>query len=468
MRQLRIVVCVWMGVMGMAASAQPVLSTRKILEGYLVYQDLKQKNVYYYAPGDLGLVRNSEGKPDFQLVQMRYTGSSAYGDAGEKRFRNLLQFTVAMPALTAEQALAIRKGLAPGGNVALRPLPIRRIVSSLVTPLGENAEKRFERIGSDGAFEAVSDASEGLKNAFWTQRTYTLKLNNHESQLLWEQIEKGQLALSLNYAFYADAVLGNNGDMHSSGLTAAQREGLPELPTDTAVQTLAIKGNALNIEIDPAKWPDLMRKIDINEDLPPGYAALEIRCYDLAENLRPDLFRKSVEIRATGVGGQPVNIRTEFSRTKPDLQSRSIKFPFAVKMTQPWQYRVEEIDLEGNRTVGEWVIQRSWTDLLDITTPEAQNAFVQRLIEVEFDAKAFEQAGWTSASVEIYYLYRGAELQAVATFDPNTPILPLSIRSDRDQPVRYRTVCVNATYGERKPGPVNVLTDTYLFVSPGN
>ncbi|TAE53995.1 MAG: hypothetical protein EAZ89_07005, partial [Bacteroidetes bacterium] len=390
-----------------ALKAQPVLSSRQILSGFLIYRDFKDKNVFYFAPGDLKLALSPEGKPEFQLLQMRYTGSSSYGDAGDKHFRNLVQLTVVMEAMTVAQATSIRQALAPGANITLRPMPIRRIESSLVTPIGKDSEVRYERIGSGGAFEAVSATSESNRSAYWTQRTFSLKLDAHEAQILWEQIEKGQLALSLNYAFYADALVGNQGEIMISGTKPLPGNLLPETPQlDTAVQVYAVKSNALSILIDPVKWPELLRKIDINEDAPPAYAALEVKCYDFSDDLRPDLFRKSMEIRATGVSGQPVSVRVDFSKATPDLYSRSIRFPYAVKMTQPLQYRVEEVDIEGNKTSQNWVIQASWSDLLDITTPETNNAFEKRTLEFEIDTEAFTQAGIPSLVLEVRYVYR--------------------------------------------------------------
>ncbi len=439
-------------------SAQPVLSSRQLLSGFEVYKDLKDHNLYYYAPGDLALVRNDEGKPAFQLVEMRYAGSSSYGDAGNQHFRNLVQFTIEMQSMTAAQAEAIKQAIAPSKTIALRPIPIQRIESLLVTTVGENSEKRYQKVGSGGAFEETNAAAKG---GYWTQRTFTLKLDNHEAQLLWGQIEKGQLALSLNYAFYVEAVEGYDGQVFSGGNLKPSGDPIT-LEKDSTVQVVPVKSNSFALYIDPVKWPELMKKIDINEDMPPAYAALEVKCYDLADGLRPDLFRKTIEIKAMGVGGQPVSIRTEFSRTNPDLYSRSIRFPFAVKMTQPLQYRIEEINLEGEKTIGNWITSTSWADLLDITTPNLNNSFVKSAFEVEFEPT--EQA---TLGLELRYVYRGQGMRNVIQGSATSSIVPLTVVHDRSQPIRYR-VMQTSENGAPVFGEEKVLADTYLFISSGN
>src|SRR5688500_13901883 len=76
--------------------AQPTAIAKQLLDDIEVYQDLKHNNLYYYAPGNLNLAFEADGKPKFQLVEMRYTGSSSYGDNGEKRFMNVVQFSISM------------------------------------------------------------------------------------------------------------------------------------------------------------------------------------------------------------------------------------------------------------------------------------------------------------------------------------------------------------------------------------
>ncbi|MEK7257537.1 MAG: hypothetical protein AAB316_22470, partial [Bacteroidota bacterium] len=76
--------------------AQPVLRSVQTIDGRKVFQDLKQKNVFYLAPGNLRLATEGDGKPRFQLLEMRYTGTACAGTGQEKRFTNLVQLTIKM------------------------------------------------------------------------------------------------------------------------------------------------------------------------------------------------------------------------------------------------------------------------------------------------------------------------------------------------------------------------------------
>src|SRR5688500_3273146 len=110
---------------------QPVTSSKRNVAGIEVYQDFKNKDLFYYAPGDLKLALEPDGKPEFQLLEMLYTGSSAYGDQGKNHFMNVVQFTVIMEQAAADALTTVREELG-NRNVDLRPLPIRSIEAFLV------------------------------------------------------------------------------------------------------------------------------------------------------------------------------------------------------------------------------------------------------------------------------------------------------------------------------------------------
>ncbi len=52
----------------------------------------------------------------------------------------------------------------------------------------------------------------------------------------------------------------------------------------------------------------------------------------------------------------------------PDVYAATIFFPHAVRLDMPYQYRMLEIDFDGNVRPGIWQERDDWTEILDITT----------------------------------------------------------------------------------------------------
>lgn len=384
------------------ASAQPMARDRKTVGDVEIYPDFKDRKVWYFAPGKLSLAAGPDGKPQFQLLEMRYTGTAATGNSGEKRFMNVVQFTVGMEQLTGEAMSALKKEL--GNGVDLRPIPIQSIEAILVAPVSGASGGAYTRIGATGSFQAGVHEARGT--GYWTERTFTVKLENHEAQLVWDQVAAGQLALSLSYAFYAHVVPGTKGDVQTSGAGASDVVDDDMLAADTVAVPHIIRADAFPVRVDVAKWPDLIRKIDLNEGVPPAYAALEVRCYDFTNDLRPDLAIKSVEIRATGVSGAMVTLPAKkFMRSKPDINAFQVQFPYAVKLTEPFSYRIVEYTLEGNREEGDWITRDAWVGILDITTDEVARRFERRSIEVE--VPQLDAGVIVKAVAVLHYDYRG-------------------------------------------------------------
>jgi hypothetical protein len=425
--------------------AQPVAHGKQEISGLELFGDFRNDNLFYYAPGKLKLALDPDGKPKFQLLEMRYTGTAATGDSGEKRFMNVVQFTVSMDQVSAEMLKEARLSLG-SERIELRPLPMRSIEAILVTPVGDpNAASPYTRIGTDGSFQAAGNAGTSGRDGYWTERTFTLKLENHEAQLLWDQVEQGQLALSLGYAFYADIIPARKGDMEVTGdkpfTEEMESQEADMLTTDTLAVTQMVKADAFPVRIDAQKWPDLLKKIDINEGVPPAYAALEVRCYDFTDDLRPDLAIKAVEIQATGVSGRPVTLPAKkFSSSQPDLNAQPIHFPYAVKLTQPFRYRVIEYTLEGNREEAPWITKDSWASVLDITTPLEKRKFLNRHAEVE--VPSLTELHVEAVDVQFYYTYRGQSHEQSMRFGAGDelPVQRVNIRCDKDTDLYYEAI----------------------------
>ena len=354
--------------------AQPAISKREIINGVYVYPDFKKKNVFYYAPGDIVLATDNFGVPLYKFFQMRYTGSQATGDQGQLTYKSILEFTVQLKHLDAATLDAISGKLKlKNPKPELYPIPIKRIESGLVYALDKASESKATKI-TGGKFEENTEG--GSSDELWTERMFTLSLDNTSSQLLWATLEKGQTVMSLYYSFYTPGVIDSIPEVALSStanlpgdLKDELNELLEEAKKDTLKRTIMVKASATALTVDIKQAADRIKKIDLNENrIPPDYAVLDIRCYDFNNDLRKDLYAKRLEVIATGMDGKEVKQSITFYSSSPDIYYAGLRFKYAVKMDRPLKYRIVEIKNDTAPYYGKWMEQKSWNKLIDITT----------------------------------------------------------------------------------------------------
>jgi hypothetical protein len=353
-------------------SAAPDLRQGRPAGAVMVYPDSVAPYLYYYGPGDLTIAGNETEGPDLHLLHARYTGSAATGDRGTIVVRSLFTVRVLMNGPTPVQLAAARSALTSqiGRAIELRPLPLRRIESALVYAPVERTEPQAI---AGGHFDAPEDARPP-RDGYWTERTYTLGLAPADAQLLSDSLEHGRLAISIGYAFLADGI-GTDQPLEmltgSPELVDALSKQL-KLRAAAGADTQAsgphvVRAGAMGITADLEKWPRLVRRVDINEAAPPGYAALDIYCYDFSQGTNEALYEKQVEIAAAGTGGGSVSIAVVFNRAQPDVSARSVRFPVAVRLDKPYRFRVRSVMQDGTETTTPWQERASWSELLDVT-----------------------------------------------------------------------------------------------------
>lgn len=343
--------------------AVPDLRLGRVAGPLRVFPDDRRPGLFYYPPGDVKLVTGDSGRPDFQLLELRYTDTAA------TRYRNILALRVVLDGPTADEVRAARRALG-GSSIELRPLPIARLEAALIYGGADSATAL-----PGGQFEAQGSGSLSSTTAFWTERVYSLRLDDQRSQLFDVALRRGLLVLSFGYAFYASGIGADQPLAELSGdsvLVAAvrQRAGLNDSAHAGGVTPAhLVRAGAFSITLDLARWPDLVRRIDLNEQMPPGYPSLLVYCYDFRDALDDSLYAKIIEFQATGVAGRPVIVGLTFSRSQPELYAQSVRFPYAVTLARPYRYRVREITKAGDERTGGWVERDSWVAMLDVTKP---------------------------------------------------------------------------------------------------
>jgi hypothetical protein len=357
------------------AIAQPDMAGKYVFGDLAVYRDARVFNRFYYLPGDLQVATDVEGKPDFRLLLMRYTGTSAYGDQGSHRNRNLMQMRIVHKSMPEDDLRALKQKLRTiVADPELRPFPVKNLKTVIVYSVPGTDESEENSV-SDQECYFSQEGSEIVRNEYWKERNFSARLDNAAANIFWDALQDQLTILSVGFAFYSDVFNSEKADLDVSGTRGAARQLNEMIKTteentgaDTLLDTRVIKAGAFEVIIDTEKWPDLIRKVDINEQIPPDYAALNVYCYDFNNELRNDLAQKKIEVEATGVGGRPVALKYTFRYDTPDIYVCDLKFPYAVRIDTPYRYRITEITTGGAVSRTEWITGGSWHEILDITT----------------------------------------------------------------------------------------------------
>jgi hypothetical protein len=360
------------------AAAVPDFGRARSVGGVEVFADHRRTDLYYYAPLRLELLSESDGRPVMRLLQARYLGTGSAGDRGTAFHRSVLSFQVGLVEPPPELRREVRRLLGAGRRspVELRPVPVDRLETALVfAPVGEvEGDAGAERLMPAGDLEAEGEEGRSSRDGFWRQRRFALRLDPPTAQLVVEALGRGQGLFSLGYALFARGIDGR-ADLDaltgSARLVTELRRRLEQHRSageGTESAHLILSG-AASMAVDLERWPGILHRVDLNERTPPGYAALEIYCFDFRDRLRPEVALKRVEIEARGVDGGTVRREATFEAAAPELTLHSLRFPFAVRLDRPYRYRVVEVGLDGRTAAGPWRTRDSWEPLLVVTGP---------------------------------------------------------------------------------------------------
>lgn len=287
----------------------------------------------FLVPGEPEIARTDDGAPDLHLVSTRWIGTAATGDRGEARTDNVLSFRVRLPQVSEAERDALLESLVDRGisRPEIVPLPLTRIETDLVW-----APVRTE--DADGEGDSRLLPSPDFDGAgIWSERFFALRLRDEDAQLLAHALESGRVLLSVGWIFHGAL----DGDPETSR---------------------AVSGGSLAITLDAREWPRLVRRVDLNEQAPPGYGVLDVYCFD-----GDRVYEKRVEVEAESVAGGRALQEAIFVLGETPSHV-TLRFPVAVRMDRPYRYRVFEVDWTGReRLAADWRTRDSWIELLDVT-----------------------------------------------------------------------------------------------------
>ena len=446
--------------------AQPDLSSKQTQNGIVYYKDFRQANTYYLQPPKLSLIREPDGRPRITLINSRYTGSSVYGDVGEKKFRNILQFGITMEAMDLESIKSLKNQLG-GTYVNLLMMPLKNVETTVMMPAA-SAQKSPQKIGKNGSFTAASNDENTF--GFWKERTYSVHLENQEAELVSHLMTEGKLFLTFNYSLNGEAIRGTKAVKRVINprqvFQSVQTDMVEVIKVDTSVTTIPFRSDAFSINVDTQKW-NLIRKIDINENVPPAYSALEVRCYDFTNQIRPDLAVKVLDIEATGLNNTPVSLPSiRFLSSNPSTNTIAASFPFAVKLTKPLRYRIVEYKKNGEKTAFDWISKDNWVEVIDITTPLDSIKYKNLSFEFEVSPEVMADSLLKSIEVEVQSKNSNKPQKNSLEFAKDTNVFTnkLKIISDKNEPVFYKIIIngIDKTYETE----LKKLEEDYVLINP--
>lgn len=442
---------------------QPQQDSKKVIEGVTVYKDAKNPRLYYYEPGELTLGKKPEGTPDFQFLDLRYTGTKCNNDIGLKNFTSLVQFSVEMQKTPKEKLTLIKRKLR---NAKLKPLPISAIATRLILPRATSEDSNYKPIGTEGSTQANTKDGYNSSSAYWSKRYFTTRLTNYESQLLNKQLREGQLGLNLSYSYYVRMIPPKEGIAQGSEELTGIVEETDSIPEEEQLKNVLINSNTISIEVDLEEYPEAIKQIDLNEGIPPSYAAIEVKCYDFSKELRPDLFLKTVEIEAISVDkNKPVTINVRFTTKDTDIFTRYINFPYAVQMDKPMRYRISEISNKGVSQTFEWIAKPDCTTVIDISTKESEQTTETFTLDVEINEELLANEDAETIELVFQFIKNGKTAQETIQFEPEDTLLKtLIFEKDKNTEVVYYIAESNPDENSLEPEQ-KTLNDTYVYIN---
>jgi hypothetical protein len=340
------------------SNAQVNFNDLLLVENVRLYKDKIKKNVVYYGPEGMEIAKNINGQSDFNFIMIRYTGSKISGDQKTTKFKNICQFKVQLKEISTEKLNTIRQQIFPN---TLQKLPLKAFKPFLIfTPIKQNESTKI-----------IDNELFIQENILYNEEYLTIELSNLDAQILEESLLKNQTLISVGYTIWAE---GNNDnksvDLQLYGPIKSQYNEKIKNYTDSLSHKVQLKNTIIMAGVTEVILPNehskYIRKLDLNEQMPPQFANIEVRCYDFYNKIRTDIYAKKIQIQAYGIDNTLIQIEDTFYQKNPEEAVKYLNFEFAINNSKPLMYRIIEINKSGNQFVKGWIKKLDWSQI-DIT-----------------------------------------------------------------------------------------------------
>ncbi|MFH1176185.1 MAG: hypothetical protein V1750_02165 [Acidobacteriota bacterium] len=290
------------------------------------------------------MLRQDGGRPAVSFTQYRYTGSRATGDQGTFWGKGVLQFALRFPENAPRLAQA-RSFLGP------------RVRVEAIVPTEVLAEVAFAGAeeGSGGGVlgstrgDLAAPSGEGA-GRLWDERSFSLALSPASSRLLADAFARGAVALSVNVVASAPAF--------RMPPPKGESPGMPE--------ATALTVDAVPVGLDVARYPELVRHLDLDATMAAGYMFLEVACNDFAEGMAfADLGVVVVALTGIAVNGDRITRELRYDAAAPPLQV--VKFDRAVRLDRAYEVKIHRIYSSGRSEEDGPRQVEVWSGLLDVS-----------------------------------------------------------------------------------------------------
>ena len=337
--------------------AAPDLQSARTLGSVIVFNDHQNPELFYYLVANKAL-RHREHVPEFSYHVNRYIGKQQTGDPDVFWVRGVMKFAVVSNFGDLSYA-AVQAQLESelGRRIELQAAPVKSSHNELVYTLvdAENGVGSAQIEVGEGAEFAEYDAAKDrdMRHASRVQR-FSIGLADHDANLLWENMMRENLSLSLSYGWSVSGVKRT-------------------LDDSWAPSTYQIS-NSLAIAVSPAEYPDLFRKTELWQRLSYVHSALKLMCYDFINLENSRLYVVTVDIRFTTASGRPYTETLRFRRND-EAYEQDVSFALANDLKQGFEYRVSRLSDDGVRQTSRW--QRANAAWLDVSLPISELEFYQ-------------------------------------------------------------------------------------------
>lgn len=432
--------------------AQPVLSTMRTINGYLVYDDHEIENKYYVLPYNLSVEREAGGKPKVEIRSYRFEGDQ------NLEFVNILRLTLSNKYNLKKIKEQVKANL--GFKAEIHPIPLKNIELKLLLPEIESSENHAET--------SIHSKFEDSSN-IWESRTYSIGLNNYESQLLSYLIEKGSIGLLVSYTYYAEVIPGNLSAVkfdQKDSLITKELERLILMEDHELKSTeFPIFSTSFSVNIDFDRFPEVFSQQEINPER--GDPSLLVYCFDFENGIRPDLNAKVIEVRGVNLRNERVYTRDSFLNLSFEKTSFLVDFNQPVRFDYPPQYRILEIDKKESIILDTgWKDYRSWVGTIDISSDVDKLSFIQKEVLFEADPQKLIENSIGEIGLRIEYYYKGAKKFEKFKLKKDTPKGRIKITYDKSAEVFYWLTWFDVEGNKSYSRMKRQLNSNYLFINP--